>query len=41
MSKKNWLPIWDYFEVAEDTKIAKYNTCKKLVSRGWQISKNL
>ena len=27
------LPIWEYFQLTEDTKYASYKSCDKLISR--------
>ena len=32
-------PIWNYFEVGEDTKFANCNICKEPVSRGGKTTK--
>ena len=39
MSKKR-SPIWNYFDVVEDTKVAICKTCNQPVSRGGQTTKS-
>ena len=39
MSKKR-SPVWNYFDVGEDTKVAICKTCNQPVSRGGQTTKS-